>query len=59
LGAQANVGGAFQNQQIDLHASFGFGNLHKDHSGQFNSDNMNRWPLWQQFLLSTKLKGTK
>jgi Alpha/beta hydrolase of unknown function (DUF900) len=59
LGAQANVGGVFQNQQIDLHASFDLGNLHKDHSGQFNSDNMNRWRFWQQFLLSTKLTGTK
>jgi hypothetical protein len=59
LGAQANVDGAFQGQQIDLHAIFSFGDQHKDHSGEFNSDNMNRWSFWQQFLLSTKLTGPK
>ncbi|HEV2455650.1 MAG TPA: alpha/beta hydrolase [Verrucomicrobiae bacterium] len=59
LGAQANVGGAFKKQQVDLHALFGFGDQHKDHSGEFNSNNMNRWQFWQQFLLSTKLTRPK
>ncbi|HUA65491.1 MAG TPA: LamG-like jellyroll fold domain-containing protein [Alphaproteobacteria bacterium] len=59
LGAQADVGGVFKNQQVDLHSLFGFGDRHKDHSGEFNSDNMNRWQFWYQFLLSTKLMGSK
>jgi len=63
LGAQANVGGPFLHdgspQQIDLNATFDFGIEHKDHSGEFNSDNMNRLQFWQQFLISTKLTGPK
>jgi len=56
LGAPANVGGAFDNQQVDLQASFGFGNQHKDHSGEFNSDNMNRLQFWNTVLVKFKLK---
>lgn len=56
LGAQANVGGVFQNQQADLHTLFGFGNQHKDHSGEFNSDNMNRFRFWKEVLNQMKLK---
>ncbi|MGA3143812.1 MAG: hypothetical protein ABSF10_12450 [Verrucomicrobiota bacterium] len=56
LGAQANVGGAFLkagvSQQTDLHAAFGFGNQHKDHSGEFNSDNMSRWQFWDSLLFT-------
>jgi hypothetical protein len=60
LGAQANVGGAFAGNQLNLFAShFSFGSEHKGHSAQFNSDNMHRWLFWQQFLLSTKLAGPR
>jgi hypothetical protein len=60
LGAQANVGSVFAGNQLDLFASpFNFGDLHKGHSGEFNSDSMSRWSFWQQFLVSTKLTGIK
>jgi hypothetical protein len=54
-----DVNGVFQNQQVNLQITFGFGDQHKDHSGEFNSDNMNRWFFWQQVLSSMKLTGTK
>ena len=61
LGAQANVGGAFKvgaiYQQVDLSQSpYNFSNLPKDHSGEFNSDNMNRSQLWNEVLSQMKLK---
>lgn len=47
LGAQANAGGAFvAGMQVDLDASFAFGNAHKGHSAQFRSTNMKRAPFW-------------
>jgi len=57
LGAQADVSGVFDNQQVDLEAAFGFGNQHKDHSGEFNSDNINRAPFWNTVLVKCKLKS--
>jgi hypothetical protein len=58
LGGQADVGGKFAvAKQIDLSQSpFNFGNQHKDHSGQFNSDNMNRSQVWNQALNQMRLK---
>ena len=61
LGAQANVAGAFKvgaiYQQIDLSQQpYNFNNLHKDHSGEFNSDNMNRSQFWDEVLSQMKLK---
>jgi hypothetical protein len=56
LGAQADVGGAFQNGQIDLHVAFDFNDQHKDHSGEFNSDNANRAAFWNTMLQQMKLK---
>lgn len=61
LGAQANVGGVFKKgiayQQIDLSQSpFNFENQHKDHSGEFNWDNMNRYQFWNEVLSQMKLK---
>lgn len=44
LGAQANVGGVFSSGgQLNLDAAYGFGNLHKGHSAQFNSDMNIAW----------------
>jgi hypothetical protein len=60
LGAQADVGGAFLHdgspQQTDLNATFGFGKQHKDHSGEFNSDNMQRASFWSKVLINMSLK---
>jgi hypothetical protein len=61
LGAQANVAGSFKvgaiYQQVDLsQPPYSFSNLHKDHSAEFNSDNMNRALFWNQVLGQTKLK---
>ncbi len=61
LGAQANVGGAFKvngvYEQVDLsQPPYNFNNLHKDHSGEFNSDNMNRSQFWSKVLNQMKLK---
>jgi hypothetical protein len=55
LGAQANVGGAFLKsgtiQQINLQAHpYDFADQHKDHSGEFNSDNMHRAQFWDSVL---------
>jgi hypothetical protein len=61
LGAQADVGGAFRvngvYQQIDLsQPPYSFGDQHRDHSGEFNSDNMNRFQFWNEILNQMKLK---
>ena len=57
LGAQANVGGVFDGNQTDLSsAPYNFGSEHKDHSGEFNSDNMNRVSFWNEVLVKLKLK---
>ena len=57
LGAQANVGGVFDGNQINLSsAPYNFGSDHKDHSGEFNSDNMNRASFWNEVLVKFKLK---
>jgi hypothetical protein len=56
LGAQAGVLGQFSGNQVNLQSTFGFGNLHKDHSGQFNSDNMNRGLIWNRVLIKMELK---
>lgn len=50
LGAQADVQGQFSGNQINLQSIFDFGSQHKDHSGEFNSDNMNRSPFWRTIL---------
>ena len=60
LGAQPDMGGVFKKagatQQVNLGAlPYSFGSQHIYHSGEFRSDNAQRWQFWQQFLLSTKL----
>jgi hypothetical protein len=56
LGEQAFVGGKFQtSQQVDLGTTFGFGNSHADHSGEFNSDNMSRATFWHTLLTKIRL----
>jgi hypothetical protein len=53
LGAQADVQRIFSGNQINLQSTFGFGDQHKDHSGEFNSDNMNRWQFWNTLLYTS------
>ncbi len=51
LGAQADVGGVFSGNQLDLNAlPYIYGNLHKGHSAEFNSDNMQRATFWKALL---------
>ncbi len=58
LGAQVGVGGAFKtNAQVNLNASFNFGNEHIQHDEEFTFDNMTTAPYWQQLLLSFGLKN--
>jgi len=62
LGAQVNVGGAFLTgtnyNQVELDADpYDFGPQHIYHSGEFRSDNAQRWQFWNQVLVKTKLKS--
>ncbi|HEV2691836.1 MAG TPA: hypothetical protein VG347_02970 [Verrucomicrobiae bacterium] len=62
LGAQANVGGVFKvggvYQQIDLkQLPYNFDKEHKFHSGQFRSDNTQRWQFWQTTLVQMGLRN--
>jgi len=64
LGAQASVGGAFQKlgvpQEVDLSAApYNFGTTHKYHSGEFRSDNSQRWQFWNTVLLKMNLKSNE
>ncbi len=58
LGAQQNVGGAFTiARQVELDAApYNFGREHLYHSGEFRSDNTQRWQFWNQVLVQMKLK---
>jgi hypothetical protein len=57
-GAQTNVAGPFSlSAQVDLDGAYGFGDLHKGHSGEFRSTNMDRWPFWDQVLFTMGLKS--
>jgi hypothetical protein len=61
LGAQADVGGAFKAngiyQQVDLAAPpFSFDIQHKYHSGEFRSDNAQRWQYWNEAMFQMGLK---
>jgi hypothetical protein len=58
LGAQAGVAGIFStSKQVDLSSSlYSFGSVHKFHSGQFRSDNAQRWQFWNSVLVQAKLK---
>ncbi len=58
LGAQPNVGGAFQTvDEVDLRLPpFSFGREHKYHSGQFRSTNMERAVFWNRLLIKMGLK---
>ena len=61
LGMQAGVKGAFQkggaSQQVELDAApYNFGPQHIYHSGEFRSDNAQRWQFWNQVLIKMKLK---
>jgi len=58
LGAQADVGGKFNNIQVELDAApYNFGRVHKYHSGEFRSDNPQRWQFWNAVLVNFELKS--
>ncbi len=61
VGAQTNVAGAFTlSAQVNLDiAPYNFGDLHKGHSGEFRSTNMERWPFWEQVLFTMGLKASQ
>ena len=51
LGAQANVGGAFGGNQVELDvAPYRFLSQHLYHSAEFRSDNASRWQFWDAVL---------
>jgi len=61
LGMQPNVGGAFRTgtnyNQVELDAApYNFGPQHIYHSGEFRSDNPQRWQFWYQVLVQMGLK---
>jgi len=61
LGMQPNVGGVFKNgavyNQVELDISpYNFDREHIYHSGEFRSDNAQRWQFWNQVLVKAKLK---
>lgn len=61
VGAQTNVAGSFTlSAQVDLDAApYSFGELHKGHSGEFRSTNMDRWPFWERVLFTMGLKAAQ
>ena len=64
LGAQANVGGAFKilgvSQEVELDvAPYNFTDKHKYHSGEFRSDNAQRWQFWNTVLLKMSFKSNE
>jgi hypothetical protein len=57
LGAQTDVDGVFNGNQIDLTLDpINFSVAHKYHSGEFRSDNAQRWQFWDQVLFQMSLK---
>jgi hypothetical protein len=51
IGRQRDVGGKFEDNQVGLDAApYSFGEEHKYHSGQFRSNNQNRWQFWDAVL---------
>jgi hypothetical protein len=58
VGMQPNLGGAFTtSKQVELDIPpYGFNTAHIYHSGQFRSDNPQRWQFWNQVLVQMKLK---
>ena len=61
VGAQTNVAGPFTlSAQVNMDiAPHSFGELHKGHSGEFRSTNMERWPFWEQVLFTMGLKAAQ
>jgi hypothetical protein len=58
LGMQPNVGGKFTVvRQVELDVPpYSFSTQHVYHSGEFRSDNAQRWQFWSQVLAQTGLK---
>ena len=62
LGMQPNVGGDFLTgtnyNQVELDiAPYNFSTEHIYHSGEFRSDNPQRWQFWNEVLVKMKLKS--
>lgn len=51
IGAQPGLAGAFQGNEVDLQAEFGFNDPASHHSGQFNSAIQVRLPVWKRLLV--------
>ncbi len=58
LGAQSNVAGPFvMANQTDLNGpGFAYGNVHKGHSAEFRSTNMQRANFWNRLLIRMQLR---
>ena len=58
LGMQPNVGGKFATaRQVELDIPpYNFSTQHIYHSGEFRSDNPQRWQFWNQLLVQMRLK---
>ena len=59
LGMQPNVGGVFStNNQVELDIPpYNFSTEHIYHSGEFRSDNPQRWQFWNEVLVKMRLKS--
>ena len=59
LGAQVGVAGAFAtNKEVNLSQSpYSFNQTHKFHSGEFRSDNAQRWQFWNTVLVQMRLNN--
>jgi hypothetical protein len=59
LGAQAGVAGVFTtSKEINLNQSpYSFNQTHKFHSGEFRSDNTQRWQFWNAVLVQMGLNN--
>jgi hypothetical protein len=58
-GMERNLGGIFSTPlQVELDVPpYNFGPLHAYHSGEFRSDNPQRWQFWNEALVRMKLKN--
>ncbi len=59
LGAQVGVAGVFAtSKEINLSQSpYNFDQTHKSHSGEFRSDNAQRWQFWNTVLIQMRLNN--
>ena len=55
MGAQTNLAGPFQGNQVNLQSALGFTDADSDHSGEFNSTIQRRSAFWDQVLTSMQI----